>query len=62
MSDLFIATENDYNLRNFLELESSLKRTVKFGTNYFLYGASNMEPDFGKIMGIGNIKQILKSN
>ena len=31
MSDLFVTREN-YNLRNFQELESSLKRTVKFGT------------------------------
>ena len=32
MSDLFVARENNYNLRNFEELESSLRRTVKFGT------------------------------
>ena len=30
--------------------------------NYFLQGTSNMEPDFGKIKGIGNIKQSLKRN
>ena len=57
MSDLFLARENNYNLRNFQELESSLRRTVKFETeNYFLQGTSNMEPDFGKIKDIGNIK------
>ena len=32
MSDLFVTRENNYNLRNFQELESSLKRTVKFAT------------------------------
>ena len=32
MSDLFVTRENNYNLRNFQELESSHKRTVKFGT------------------------------
>ena len=32
MSDLFVTRENSYNLRNFQEVESSLKRTVKFGT------------------------------
>ena len=32
MSDLFFTRENSYNLRNFQEAESSLKRTVKFGT------------------------------
>ena len=30
MSDLFIARENDYNLRNFQELESSLKQTISY--------------------------------
>ena len=32
MSDLFVTRENKYNLRNFQALESSHKRTVKFGT------------------------------
>ena len=32
MSDLFVTRENNYNLRNFQELESSYKRTVKFET------------------------------
>ena len=32
MSDLFVARENNYNLRNFEELESSLRGTVKFET------------------------------
>ena len=32
MSDLFVTRENNYNLRNFQELESSLRRIVKFGT------------------------------
>ena len=32
MSDLFVTSENNYNLRNFQELESSLRWTVKFGT------------------------------
>ena len=42
MSDLFIARENDYNLRNFQELESSLKRTVKFGTETISYMGSQI--------------------
>ena len=37
MSDLFITRENNYNLRNFPELESSLRRTVKFGTETISY-------------------------
>ena len=32
MSDLFVTRENNYVLGNFQELESSHKRTVKFGT------------------------------
>ena len=32
MSDLLVARENNYNLRNFQELEFPLKRTVTFGT------------------------------
>ena len=32
MSDLFVTRENNYNLRNVQELESSPRRTVKFGT------------------------------
>ena len=37
MSDLFVTRENNYNLRNFQELESSLKRAVKFGTETISY-------------------------
>ena len=37
MSDLFVTRENNYNLRNFQELESSLRRTVKFGTETISY-------------------------
>ena len=38
MSDLFVTRgENNYNLRNFQETESSLKRTVKFGTETISY-------------------------
>ena len=33
-SDLFVTRENNYNVRNFQELESSLRRTVKFGTEH----------------------------
>ena len=36
MSDLFVR-ENNYNLRNFQELESSPRRTVKFGTETISY-------------------------
>ena len=32
MSDLFVTRENNYNHRNFQELETSLRRTVKFET------------------------------
>ena len=37
MSDLFVTWKNNYNLRNFQELESSIKRTVKFGTETISY-------------------------
>ena len=37
MSDLFVIRENNYNLRNFQELVSSLKRAVKFGTETISY-------------------------
>ena len=37
MSDLFVTRENNYNLRNFQELESSVRRTVKFGTETISY-------------------------
>ena len=36
-SDLFVTRENNYNSRNFQELESSHKRTVKFGTKTSSY-------------------------
>ena len=59
MSDLFVTTENNQNLRNFQALESSHKRTVKFwDRNYFPQGTSNMETDPVKIKSTGNIKQI----
>ena len=37
MSGLFVTKENNYNLRNVQELESSLRRTVKFGTETISY-------------------------
>ena len=37
MSDLCVTKENNYNLGDFQELESSLKRTVKFGTETISY-------------------------
>ena len=37
MSDLFVTKENNYNLGDFQELESSLKRTVKFETETISY-------------------------
>ena len=43
MSDLFVTRENNYNLRNFQELESSLKPTVKFGTETISYRKPHME-------------------
>ena len=36
-SDLFATRENNYNIINFQELESSLKRTEKFGTETISY-------------------------
>ena len=37
MSDLSVTRENNYNLINFQELESSLRRTVKFGIETISY-------------------------
>ena len=37
MSDLFVTRENNYNLRSLQEIKSSLKRTVKFGTETISY-------------------------
>ena len=37
MSDLFVTTENNFNLRNFQALKSLHKRTVKFGTETISY-------------------------
>ena len=37
MSGLFVTKENNYNLGDFQELESSLKRTVKFETEIISY-------------------------
>ena len=37
MSDLFVTRENNYNLRNVQELEFSLRRAVKFGTETISY-------------------------
>ena len=42
MSDLFVTTENNYDLRNFQELQSSLKGTVKFGTETIAYRGSQI--------------------
>ena len=53
MSDLFVTRENNYNLRNFQELESSLRRTVKFETETISYRGP--ETDSGKNKDIGNI-------
>ena len=48
MSDLFATRENNYNLRNFQELESLLRRAVKFGTETISYWGpqiSNLIPE-----------------
>ena len=37
MGDLFVTRENNYYLRNFQEFGSSLRRTVKFGTETISY-------------------------
>ena len=36
-SDLLVTRQNNYNLQNFYELESALKRTAKFGTESISY-------------------------
>ena len=48
MSDLFVTNENNYNLRNFQELEPLLTRTVNFGTENISYRElqiSNLIPE-----------------
>ena len=42
MSDTFVTKENKYNLRNFLALESSHKRTAKFGTETISHRGSQI--------------------
>ena len=37
MGDLFVSGENNYNVRNFQELKTSLRRTVKSGTETISY-------------------------
>ena len=37
MGNLFVTGGNNYSLRNFQDLESSLRRTVKFGTETISY-------------------------
>ena len=59
MSDLFVTRENNYNLRNFQELEPSPRRTVKFGTEFISYRGTqmwNLIPE--RLKDIENIKQI----
>ena len=52
-SDLFVTRENNYNPRNLQELESSLKRTVKFRTENISYRGLQR---WNLILDIGNIK------
>ena len=59
ISDLFVTRENNYNLRNFQELEPSPRRTVKFGTEFISYRGTqmwNLIPE--RLKDIENIKQI----
>ena len=42
MGNLFVTGENNYSLRNFQDLESSLRRTVKFGTETISYRGSQI--------------------
>ena len=42
MSDLFVTRENNYNLRNFEELQSSFRGTVKFRTETISYRGPQM--------------------
>ena len=60
MTDIFVTMENICNLRNFQEFTQTNSKILD--RNYFLQGTSDMEPDSGKIKGIGNIKQMLKGN
>ena len=53
MSDTFVTKENKYNLRNFLALEPSHKRTVKFGTETISHRGSqvwNLIPERPRIL------------
>ena len=47
MSDLIVTRENNYNPTN----------SEIWDRNYVLQGTQNMEPDSGKVKGIGNIKK-----
>ena len=65
MSDLFVTRENNYNLRNFQELESSLRRTVKFGTETISYRGPriwNLIPErIRSLETLNNFKKEIKS-
>ena len=61
ISDLFVTRENNYNLRNCQELESSLKRTAKFGTETITYRAPqiwNLIPERLRVLEtLNNLKK-----
>ena len=61
MSDLFVIRENNYNLRNFQELESSLKQTVKFGTETIHYrGLQIRHLNPGRLRTLETLNKFLK--
>ena len=61
MSDLFVIRENNYNFRNFQELESSLKQTVKFGTETIYYrGLQIRHLNPGRLRTLETLNKFLK--
>ena len=66
MSDLFVTRENNYNLKNFQELEFSLKRTVKFGTEIISYRGPqiwNLIPErLRALETVNNLKKEIKKS
>ena len=62
MSDLLVTRENNYNLRNFQELESSLRRKVKFGIETISYRGPqiwNLIPE--RLRTLETLKKFLKN-
>ena len=64
MSDLFVARENKYNIRNFQQLEFLHKRTAKFGTETISYSGPqiwNLIPeDLRTLATLNKLKKEIK--